>query len=81
MNRHRGLKSRFNEIICSADSTVLPLLLHSEASHLSSCLGDSDAMYELMSQCLASASLFHTLTKIESELWEALRGGNSSGLE
>lgn len=36
-------------------------------------------MYEHMSQCLASASLFHTLTKIESELWEALQGGIALG--
>lgn len=28
-----------------------------------------------MSQCAASVSLFHTLTKIESELWEAQHGG------
>lgn len=48
-------------------------------SIFSLCFGDNDSMYEHMSQCLASASLFHTLTKIESELWEALQGGMAQG--
>ena len=55
------------KIICSADSTVLFLN--------SSCFGDNDSTYEHMSHCLASASLLHTLTEMESELWEALHGG------
>ena len=47
----------------------------------SPCFSDNDSMYEHMSHCLASASLFHTLTKMESELWEALQGGMALGLE
>lgn len=48
-------------------------------SIFSSCFGDNDSMDEHMSHCLASASLFHTLTKMESELWEALQGGMALG--
>lgn len=34
-----------------------------------------------MSHCLALCCLFHTLSKMEIELWEALQGGDGSGLE